>query len=463
MEHVLVSGTVFVGSVLSFLTWQRWQGGAESGVLREEKKCPTSTLTDLHLLPREQQAVLKCPAACTITFYRGYISTDYLTVRLKDILISNPFLTSRLRKPSFFSKEVIATFDSNPEKWCLADYFDVVEDSSISREMPYQELMLRINKYRTKIGTKCTNRNEVVFKITLIRMQSDAYAIVVSLNHSIGDGHTFYKILGMLNQSTVPYALDPVRCQRFESDVENSLDADLLAKFKNPLAICGFLYNMCSPLLPHVCVVDKDYVDKAKSAYLEQAKVLPKAKNTAKNTALFISTNDIITSWFCNYCRCSFGAMVVNFRNRLQGLTDTMAGNYVRSAMFTAADMSRPEYLRESLHAEDPHTHTPFHVKGCSSGRSDDVVNHVNLVDILTLNVVAVTNWASFYEDVVLPGGTMELHLPVMTLTYIGARACLIIFKCNNRDTAVVLWGGSKMLSMSPTELAKETIFSRIL
>ena len=42
----------------------------------------------------------------------------------------------------------------------------------------------------------------------------------------------------------------------------------------------------------------------------------------------YVSTNDIITSWFFRTRNHDYGMMLVNFRNRICGLTDTDAGNY---------------------------------------------------------------------------------------------------------------------------------------
>jgi hypothetical protein len=446
----VTEAAVFAASAICWVYWQRQARAARSGAVFLQKS-PTTAV--LHLLYEEQQRLIKFPPASSITFYRGALPTEYLAGRIKVILILNPFLTSRLRKMSLFSKEVVATYDSNPDEWCLADYFHVVRDQFISHDMPYQELMNRVgDKYQTKVGTKCVNQDEeVLFKITLIQMEGDSYAVVASLNHSLGDGHTFYKLWGMLSTAATPYSLDPVRKQDFQAEVETLLDPQFMALLKHPFVVIGFLYNrfLHSPLRPHVCVVNKDWVEKVKATFQQQLHDSTAPTDSNSSSAQFLSTNDILTSWFAQFSHCTNMGMIVNFRNRLAGYTDVMAGNYARSAILCAADASRPELIRQGLLGSPPR------LRGQSSATQQ--VAHAR--DLLTLNFAGVTNWASFYAEVCLPGGHAALHLPVISMAHIGSRSCLVVFKCNKEDTAVVIWSGS----ISRQEIANEHIISHIL
>ena len=47
-------------------------------------------------------------------------------------------------------------------------------------------------------------------------MTLPGFALVVSMNHTLGDGHTYYSLYGMLSSDTDVEALDPVRVADFE-------------------------------------------------------------------------------------------------------------------------------------------------------------------------------------------------------------------------------------------------------
>ncbi len=57
----------------------------------------------------------------------------------------------------------------------------------------------------------------------------------------------------------------------------------------------------------------------------------------------FVSTNDVITSWFMNEAKCPMGVMAINWRGRLRGHTDLHTGNY-KNMIFIS-----PGLIRQSL------------------------------------------------------------------------------------------------------------------
>mmetsp|Transcript_17896 Transcript_17896/g.29927 ORF Transcript_17896/g.29927 Transcript_17896/m.29927 type:complete len:459 (-) Transcript_17896:1327-2703(-) len=457
MEKIEVIGApaaaVFTASTFCWLTLQHL---TKISTNNSEFSSPTATV--MKLATEEETRLSKYPPASSITFYEGSSAppTEYLRGRVREIIACNPYLTLRLKKPKKFSSEVLAPYDLNPQTWQLSDYFNVVLDSSIDRHLPYNELMLRVDKYQTKFGSKCINRNEVVFKVTLIVISSTSYALVVSLNHMIGDGFTFYKLSGMLSANVTPYTFDPVRNHSFKEEVEKLLCPHFLRLLQSPLLLIGFLYNklMHYPLKPYICVIDKSFVEAEKMKYQLQNQQSLLTDSVVPPNPAFISTNDILMSWFVKFSQCSFAGMVVNFRNRMEGYTDHMAGNYTKSVIFRASDIQQPQDIRQSLQKLD--LPPPYRCVGGNS--SPDTM--ADSLALITLNFAGVTNWASFYEDVVLPDSEVVVHLPIMNLGYMSARSALIIFKCNKNDTAVALWSAS---ALTPNELRSEAIISRNL
>ena len=418
----------------------------------QAKRCYEDAVAEgcavLHLLPEEQTTQIKTPSITSVTFYNGVLPTSYLSQRVKDVLQVNPFLTSTLRQPNVFCNEIIATYKSNMDNISLSKYCQVVSDSSISHNMPYLELLKKLQVHAVKIGTKCINRDEVLFKVTLIAIKANYYALVVSLNHTLGDGHTFYKISGMLSEMTTPYKLICQRNMKFGEEMKRLSDPKFYNLLRNPLIFFGILYNYFRycPLSPNVCVVDKNWVEAVKANHKDE---ISKLSLTHQSTiAPYLTTNDIISSWISNITQCDYGAIVVNLRSRICGFQDTMAGNYFLSALFHFSDMSRPCYMREMMIGSPP-----------SLKRYSNTYNITNTLCLLTIHVTAITNMASSYEGINLPGGRNELHLQLMDLSNVAAGSCIVIFKCNEDDTGILCWSGV----VSRNRLAQEPIISHLI
>ena len=64
-----------------------------------------------------------------------------------------------------------------------------------------------------------------------------------------------------------------------------------------------------------------------------------KARKEAEESVPFVSTNDIVTSWFFQHINASFGLMALNFRNHLPGITDSDAGNYESAITSSESDL----------------------------------------------------------------------------------------------------------------------------
>jgi hypothetical protein len=65
----------------------------------------------------------------------------------------------------------------------------------------------------------------------------------------------------------------------------------------------------------------------------------------------FISTNDMVTSWFMQLCRSSCGLIAINFRNRQShdGHTDKHARNYEGVLLYNRDDFAAPNYIDSSV------------------------------------------------------------------------------------------------------------------
>ena len=120
--------------------------------------------------------------------------------------------------------------------------------------------------------------------------------------------------------------------------------------------------------------------------FLVDTEKVQKMKEESKDeTVPFLSTNDLITSWFLSNCGCTQGFMAINFQDRLSGHTMMHAGNYNNCIYYrNPVDTASPSLVRRSI-------------MGLKRVVTDDrpysngelAINHYGLI----------TNWASFHGD----------------------------------------------------------------
>ncbi len=116
--------------------------------------------------------------------------------------------------------------------------------------------------------------------------------------------------------------------------------------------------------------------------------------------------------------------MALNFRNRIEGLTDNLAGNYETLVLYNKEIAYDPLEIRQ-----------PINNKTYRS--RDDYVP--SFWQTIQGNGIVVTNWVSFYSDVNLPDSYQIIHLPVMPVDRLG-----MIFK----DVAVIYRPSSQIYGL---------------
>jgi len=106
--------------------------------------------------------------------------------------------------------------------------------------------------------------------------------------------------------------------------------------------------------------------------------------------------------------------MVANFRSRepsILGLTDRNVGNYEANVPYFPGDVESPALIRQSIRSADG---------GFRARRAGSPPTAIPGFSTLIRNkTTIITNWASFYRDLVLRDGGAEtiaptLHLPIM-------------------------------------------------
>ncbi|KAI8910215.1 hypothetical protein EDD86DRAFT_246607 [Gorgonomyces haynaldii] len=115
---------------------------------------------------------------------------------------------------------------------------------------------------------------------------------------------------------------------------------------------------------------------------LDPKKIDQKKKDTRH---AFLSTNDIITSWVFRYSECEYGMMAMNLRNRLKSITDTHAGNYSYTLLYSN------EYDPDTIRS------------GMNNLKSPAILSFWT---VIAGNQCVISNWTAFHHELVLPGKT---------------------------------------------------------
>lgn len=386
----------------------------------------------LSLLVSETDGLIHAPSVSTITFFNGTVPTSFLRDRISEIVRLNPWLSSRLK--TIRGKGLTAVY---PRAVNGLQHIRFVSDETLQEDLPYDELMSKIGGYLVEKGENCIGKDKLQFLATVIETdrKSKKFALVFSLSHVIGDGHTFYSLYSMLDASRVPSSLIPERRMRFMEDLDRTLGPGVAWTLQSPAFIFGLLYNLFFRPVPRTRLVKT--VSASKVAAIKQQ---AKARLRAGQPGSFVSTNDVITAWFAQTCRSDFTLMAINLRNRMHGYTDAHAGNYESVMIFSREDAEQPAQIRDSLAR-----------MRTASGRFPSILQ------LLKYDISCVTNWASFFTEASLPDTTHQWHLPLVHINDCIFRDYCIIFSPRAGFTSLLL--SSRNVTESDLRQAGSRIF----
>ena len=376
-------------------------------------------------------ANLHLRAATTVTFYAGAAPIEFLRHRLALILGKNPWLAGRLVKATTADGVVTLAYNDSSEALPpVDDHFSAheAEEVILSLSMSYEELVQSLLPIGCADSKLAIDADEPLFKVAVVpveagddtsvtqmqsRVRLPGFALVVSMNHTVGDGHTFYSLYGMLGADAPVEALDPMRVSDFEKEkieVVGEAESALLSSAGFGLGIVGsYLLSKLTRLEPqNVCVhtVDPAWIAREKAKARDEARVP------------FVSSNDALTSWFFREMKCDINLILANLRSRepsVAGLTEEHAGNYEANVPYFPGDVETPALIRQSLLGPDG----GFRARRAGSPET----RPPGFLTSLRNRAAIITNWAGFARDVTLGADTgqegaqpqqPQLHLPVM-------------------------------------------------
>ena len=344
-----------------------------------------ATHTKIRLLESERGAVVTMsPATSTVTFFTGSPRrvADKLRDKVAAIVRANPWLAARLDDDE---NGELALFVP-PE---LPELFAVRHDIAVERT-PYSSLVEALAPVLCGTSVEVRGTARPLFQVSLVSCASNSYAVVVSANHSLLDGHGYYRVYNMLSEGSKVESLDPARKFHIPAKMVAAMnDEESLLQRAPPGFLCRFITaqikNAIAPSTHcHAFYIDEDWV--------------ARAKRDADGVA-FVSTNDCVVSEFCSLLNCDVALMAINFRGKVDGCGDDDVGNYEDLLAYTPRDYASPSLIRRS-------------VTGPQYFRASGAPLPSNL-EHLSATYGAITNWATFARPLEIDG-VQQLHLPLL-------------------------------------------------
>lgn len=372
----------------------------------------------LELYPEEYINLRDVHSVSTLTFYDGTPPVDYLQTRINDVVCLNPWLDARSVSRD---KKIVIKYrndSQNMDAFPLSKAFGgrklsiiEVNDNPITEEDVKSNLFYpHLHQYLVKKGGECVDKDVPLFHVAVLKCSDTRFALLVSISHTIADGHTYYNIYGMLSNAVTPRALITYRDQSFRNDMLKivKINNDFFTSGSLLCNILGHVFCHNKPSLQHRAL-NPDYIAKRK-----------KLQKDVDGT--FISTNDIVTSDLFVHSNCDVGFVAVNFRGRIPVATNNHAGNFEGTVSYLRSDFETPKLIRQSVgaplqtttagdggNANDFNIDTSFRrpVTGASPLLP-------GFFERKKARVGIITNWCSFFIPIVLENCTQTLHIPVL-------------------------------------------------
>ncbi|CAB9504253.1 expressed unknown protein [Seminavis robusta] len=373
----------------------------------------------------------------TLTWFKGDCNkgvVERLQRRSEEILSANPWLGGRIVRRSGRLSLVFRPYDHlDPSLHVMRNPRTA---KPLSKDVPYDELQSHLRNLIVKDGPR-----QVLWKVYIIpccKKPTESFAVMCSMSHAIGDGHTFYRIHNMLlDPEEEVEALDPTRILSTEKQQEEIMGGRTGASmWQSSGFIANMVYGFDNALL--TCKRKRRVVFLVDSDEMEAAKRRAISPNSPDGS--FVSTNDVLTSWFLQKSRCKHGFMAVNLRGRLDGHSEALAGNYENVIFYELEDSATPGLVRQSI--------MPGTIEDDSSAPwlQRVVTRETPLPGFWAMasgSVAVATNWSTFAKPCALEGCQEEIHVPILNfgIAVPSTLAILIIFRSGPRGLAVLVAG----------------------
>lgn len=225
----------------------------------------------------------------------------------------------------------------------------------------YQHLQDTLWPLAIPSASDCIGRKEQrLFRVAVLidgaeegQGEGGTFGVLVSLNHVLGDASTLYQINGMLSPGAEAEPLVAAREQRIQAESATLLGAASQSWASSPAAAFAARMSLAArssfPGEFILKTIPKPAIDSAK---------LKVGGSPGSGALPWVSTNDILASWFCRLCRPGWALVCVDLRRRLRGLGSMHAGNYLGNLVLGPSNYESASAVRKAVN--NPSTVRPL-------------------------------------------------------------------------------------------------------
>jgi len=372
--------------------------------------------------------------------------TNNFKRRATDILNTNKWLMARLKhlkKPTKRLALVISQKHTTPDDYILIETNENVqnmENIKSESEVSFKTAKSVLSKHDVGWSKNLWDKeNGKMCKFGQIwnPEKTTCYMFLV-INHCLSDGASVYKIWKMLAPEVEVTSLNPIRKQDFDQGLKSetsllpegctmeSLYSKLNSSVIPAMLVKGFCQGVKGTTFKECFLkFDKKFIEQEKAKYCDGTK--------------FVSTNDVLTSWFGNLIQKrnapKFDNLMLAFdcRSRVPGVEQNMTGNYITAPIMRKLDLETPKTVRNWINFV---TEKGNSWKYPSYSEFRKFIGGIN------------TNWVKFYHHVEPKGLEQVIHFPVFADLDIrlglgiplGNELNIIIFKSGKEDISCYMY-----------------------
>lgn len=358
--------------------------------------------------------------------------SDILFQRVEKICLANPWLLGWFEDKE--DKKPHIAFNRDIDRSKLKDIFKTRHD--IENVTPGLDMDTMADRSNRLVLQRGKDRKQPFWKIVIVVPPSnpESFLVLVSMSHVVGDGYTYYSIYNMMFGEDIR-ALDAKR--NFDTMARQE-EAFGKKNFQATVKPTGFLVSVARGFLLSNLLgpIRKDLKTVRRFAMIDTEKINSLKESASQDPSVpYVSTNDVLVSWFFNSVRCKNGTMAFNLRNKVEGHTENMAGCYGTVLIYRQPDMASPALIRKSILQK---------ARAVTNGRD------LKQREFCWQDAAMCSNWASFCSDdkPALPTGCEQLlHFP-MVGTLPSTVALLLIFKARPNQYGIMMSGRPSKLDV---------------
>jgi hypothetical protein len=438
----------------------------------------------VQLMPNENSFIVTTsPPMNTVTFFEAVTAEDveaartYFEARTEAIVEANPWLAGFLDVDPTDKSGYLSLFVPPEGEGNSRPSFEVLDTLGPLSE-DYHTMVKTLEKamigntvgHVASVETTKEDGWEPLWKVAFIPDTSGEkdndeggnlkFGLVVSGNHSLIDGHGYYRLFNMLSSQEPIQSLSPIRKHNLGDRIKAATGTETNFLESPPLAfVLGFVSSVIrNAIFPQTksigFEVSQDWIDQQKKDYrssiLEGTATDGPAMDNVEDPSppAFLSTNDLVVSSFCQETECDLALMATNLRGRAKGCTDDLVGNYEHLLAYTKDDYSSPQDIRRSISGP------PYQRVGAGTTSLPSSFQYL----FGGLTYAAITNWATFATAEIAVGDNpmsstyakQTLHLPLFDFPE-STPACtyssMVIFRPRAGAVAILAGGKERLMN----------------